>query len=401
MTTVLPEEPRFPVPRGCPLHPPPCYSNQRRRGPVSRVTLWNGARAWVVSRYEEVRSVLRDERFSADPTRPGFPEVAPAVPVARGLSLVNLDPPEHRHYRLTLSRGFLPRAMEAQRPAVRADVGRLLDRVCGDGRPSDLVARLAVPLPALTISRVLGLPSGVRLFFERHSALIQATEPDPALLAGVLGELRMAMTALVCDRREQPADDVISRLAVEHWGADRLSRDEVVALATMVLLAGHETTSNTVALSLLALLRHPDQLAWLAEDPSEARVAVAVEELLRYTTAAQFFPRRVAVADVEVGGVRIRAGEGVLVLLGPANRDEDVFPDPDTLDLTRNSRRHLAFGHGVHQCLGHALARVELQEVVGAVARRLPALRLATEVGELDFKDDGFVYGIRALPVTW
>ncbi len=194
---------------------------------------------------------------------------------------------------------------------------------------------------------------------------------------------------------------MISRLAVEHWGADRLSRDEVVALATMVLLAGHETTSNTVALSLLALLRHPDQLAWLAEDPSEARVAVAVEELLRYTTAAQFFPRRVAVADVEVGGVRIRAGEGVLVLLGPANRDEDVFPDPDTLDLTRNSRRHLAFGYGVHQCLGHALARVELQEVVGAVARRLPALRLATEVGELDFKDDGFVYGIRALPVTW
>jgi cytochrome P450 len=213
--------------------------------------------------------------------------------------------------------------------------------------------------------------------------------------------LRDYLRTLVERKNGDPSDDLLSRLIVEQLRTGQMDIEDIVSMGLLLLIAGHETTANMIALGTVALLENPDQLAELRDTDDPKLVANAVEELLRYLTIVHNGRRRVALEDIEIGGEVIRAGEGVVIATEVANRDEAAFPDPDTLDIHRAARHHVAFGYGVHQCLGQPLARVELQVVYSTLYRRIPSLALAVPVDELPFKHDMAIYGVHALPVTW
>jgi cytochrome P450 len=247
----------------------------------------------------------------------------------------------------------------------------------------------------------LGLPYGDHEFFQRSARILLSRDASGEDAVAAQGELVDYLMDAARQKLADPADDLLSWLAVSQVKTGGMSLQEVAVHGTLLLTAGHETTANMIALGTLALLQHPEQLAMLRDSRDPAVIAAAVEELLRYLTIADMGVRRVALADIEIGGQVIRAGDGVIFALNAANRDEEVFADADRLDLRRGARRHLAFGFGVHQCLGQPLARIELQVVYGTLYRRVPSLRLAADPGQLPFKNDSVVYGLYELPVTW
>lgn len=397
------EPPAFPMTRGCPFDPPPELGRLREQEAVSAATLWDGSPAWLVTRFADQRAVLSDARFSSDPTRPGYPHINAGSAVVRRKSktLMAMDDPEHDVYRRMLTQDFTIRRVEALRPRIQRIVDELIDDLIAAGPPADLVAQLALPVPSRVICELLGVPYADHEFFQRLSgALVSGSSaPGEAVMAGL--ELRSYLGALLEDKLEKPADDLLSRLGAERLSTGELTTVQAADLAVLLLIAGHETTANMISLGTLALLEHPDQLIELQKEPDSKFVAGAVEELLRYLSISHSGRRRVAIEDVEVGGRLIRAGEGVIVTNDSGNRDPAAFPDPDVLDLRRPARHHLAFGFGPHQCLGQPLARVELQIVYGTLYRRLPTLRLAVGLDQIDFKQDMLVYGVRRLPVEW
>ncbi|GAA4491207.1 hypothetical protein GCM10023191_024690 [Actinoallomurus oryzae] len=277
----------------------------------------------------------------------------------------------------------------------------LIDDMLAGPAPVDLVEAFALPVPSLVISELLGVPYADHDFFQRNSRLLvnRATAPEEALAAQ--HRLVEYLERLVADKQAHPCEDLLSQLAVQRVATGELSRHEAAMMGRLLLTAGHETTANMIALGTLALLRHPDQLARLRETDDPKLIAGAVEELLRYLTIVHSGRRRVALEDIEVGGRTIRAGEGIVFANDIGNRDTTVFADPDRLDLRRDARRHIAFGFGVHQCLGQPLARVELQVVYGTLYRRIPTLRLAVDLEQVPFKHDALVYGVYELPVAW
>ncbi|AXG82119.1 cytochrome P450 [Streptomyces paludis] len=387
-----------PAPRGgCPFAPPPAYERAREETPVTRVTLWDGSSCWLVTRYEDVRSVLGDARFSARADRPGFPflsEGRKQTSVGR-TSFIRMDDPGHARLRRMLTADFMVRKIEAMRPEVQRLADELLDRMTAGRDSADLVAEFALPLPSLVICRLLGVPYADHDFFQgRSNTLInEASTPDEMRTAA--GELTAYLTRLAHEKSGSPDDGLISRLLER----GELDCDDVAAMGVLLLIAGHETTANMTALSVLALLREPAQLERLRADPG--LIDGAVEELLRYLSIVHKGLPRVAVEDVTVGGVTVPAGEGVLCLLNTANRDEDVFASGGGLDVTRNARRHVAFGFGVHQCLGQPLARLELRIALETLLRRLPEMRLTVPITDIRFRTDMSVYGVHALPVAW
>ncbi|BBC31746.1 hypothetical protein SGFS_030400 [Streptomyces graminofaciens] len=381
------------------LDPPPEYAKWQAEEPVRRVALWGDNSPWLVTRHEHARAVLSDARFSADGTRDGYPGLRPQpTPRAPG-QIFMMDPPDHTRLRRMLIPDFTFRRVEQLRPAVARLCDGLIDTMTADGATgTDFVESFALPLPSLVICELLGVPYEDHDFFQRQArAFISiATKPQEALAArtalyGYLGEL-------LAQRMKEPADDLLSRLATERVATGEATAEEAVGISFVLLLAGHETTANMLALSLVALLRNPEQLAALRADPG--LWPGAVEELLRYLTVVHAGIRRVATADVEVGGVLIRAGEGVIVSLQAANRDPAAFTDPDRLDVTRDADRHLAFGHGLHQCVGQSLARAELQICLPVLFTRLPELRLAAAPEDFALQASA-VHGMRSLPVEW
>ncbi|MGH8917906.1 MAG: cytochrome P450, partial [Actinomycetes bacterium] len=250
------------------------------------------------------------------------------------------------------------------------------------------------------ICELLGVPYEDRAFFHRVSKVLIAKDAPAAESLAALEELLAYLGGLVKRKLTDPADDVLSRLAAEQVATGAMTVEEVAAMGQLLLVAGHETTANMIALGTAALLEHPDQLE-LVRNGDTALIANAVEELLRYLTIVHTGRRRVATADMEIGGQQIRKGDGLIAASDIANRDAEAFPDPDKLDVTRKARHHVAFGYGVHQCLGQPLARVELQVVYSTLYRRVPTLALAAPVGDLKFKHDMVVYGLHELPVTW
>jgi cytochrome P450 len=264
--------------------------------------------------------------------------------------------------------------------------------------PCDLVESFALPVPSLVIYELLGVPYGDREMFQQRSRqLLSFATEGPELLRG-REELRAYMLELVQAKRAAPTDDLLSGLA-SHDGEDRLNDEELINIGLLLLIAGHETTANMLGLGTFALLSHPDELARLRNDPG--LVDNAVEELLRYLTIVQFGLVRVATEDVTLDGRAIRAGEPVVLSLPAANRDPAHFADPDRLDLGRETLGHLSFGHGVHQCLGQQLARVEMRIGFSHLLAHLPGLRLAVPAEQVRMRDDMFIYGVEALPVTW
>ncbi|MFL6121292.1 cytochrome P450 [Actinophytocola sp.] len=390
--------------RRCPFDPPPDLQALRERAPLTRVRLRNGRTAWLVTRYAEQKALLSDSRISSDVTHPGYPmEIDIAARDGRSPgSFILMDDPEHRRLRRMVTAPFTIRRVEAMRPGVRKIVDDLIDDLLAGPNPVDLVAAFALPVPSLVICQLLGVPYADHDFFQENSKVL--------INRNVSGEERTAagdrlfhyLDELLGEKLDNPGEDLLSGL-VDRIRAGELTRAVAARMGVLMLLAGHETTANMIALGTLALLEHPDQLARLrssSDDP--ALVASAVEELLRYLNITHNGRRRVALADIEIAGVTIRAGEGVIVANDLGNRDPSMFPDPDRLDLDRpGARRHVAFGFGVHQCLGQPLARMELQVVYGTLYRRVPTLALATTVDEIPFKHDGSVYGVYELPVTW
>jgi len=393
--------PRFPFHRADPLHPPPQYAEARHARPICPVTLWDGRRAWLVTRYDDVRAVVIDPRFSGEFANPGFPAITAARVVVdrQERAFVGMDNPRHDQYRRMFTREFGTRRIFALRPRIAAIAEQLIDDLVLHPQPADLVAAIAVPFPSLVMCELVGSP------YEDHTFIIECAAgrhgllQSPAEAERKARELAEYFMRLIRRKEAAPGDDLVSRIIEEHVRPGNLSREDFAEIGAMILRAGHDTTTNMIGLGTLILLAHPAQAAAMRDDPDV--VAGAVDELLRYVSPVQFAPRRVALEDVAIGDVVIRKGEGVFALNPAANRDPAVFPDPDRFDVHRDASRHLAFGFGIHQCLGQVLARLELQVVLPMLLQRLPNLRVAAADGEIRFKDDMQIYGVHNLPVTW
>jgi cytochrome P450 len=370
---------------------------------VRQVETAFGMPAFLVARHADVKAVLADSaRFSNDGRRafdaPGAPKLSDEErDRMRAGNLLGVDPPEHTRLRRMLTPEFTVKRMRRLEPRIVEIVGDHLDALEKAGPPADLVADFALPIPSLVICELLGVPYTDRASFQdRTSRLLDISLPmDERLELG--RESREYMADLVAGAQAAPGDDMLGMLVREH-GHD-LTTDELIGIAQLLLIAGHETTSNMLGLGTLALLRHPGQLALVRDDPSA--VAPSVEELLRFLGIVHSGIPRTTTQDVEVGGVTIPADSLVILALATANRDPGFLIDGDHLDVTRDAAGHVAFGHGVHHCLGAPLARMEMRIAFPALLRRFPGLALAVPFDEVEFRAFHFIYGLRSLPVTW
>ncbi|OBJ53554.1 cytochrome P450 [Mycobacterium asiaticum] len=388
---------------GCPFAPPPKVLELNADRQLSRVRIWDGSTPWLITGYEAIRALFTDSRVSVDDRLPGYPhwnEGMLATVHTRPRSVFTSDGEEHTRYRRMLSKPFTFRRVEALRPAVQQIADDHIDALLAGPQPGDIVAGLALPVPSLVISQLLGVPYEEADFFQEQAQRGMgryATEEDTAQGAASLARY---LAKLVRIKMESPSEDLVSDLA-ERVNAGELSVREAAQLSTGVLIAGHETTANMLSLSVAALLENPDQLALLRDTADPKVIATAVEELMRYLSIIQTGQRRIAIADIELGGETIRAGDGIILDVAPANWDSRQFPAPERLDLTRNDGSHVGFGYGRHQCVGQQLARMELQIVLPTLFRRIPTLRPAVPIEELPFKHDALAYGVYELPVTW
>ncbi|MEU0568856.1 cytochrome P450 [Nonomuraea sp. NPDC005983] len=367
---------------------------------VVRVETPTGVLAYLVCRYEDVRQVLADPaRFSSALTPfPGSGQLnADELAKMRAGQLIGFDPPEHTRLRRMLTPEFTVRRMRRLEPRITEIVETALDDLERAGKPADLVAHFALPVPSLVICELLGVPYADRAEFHERAARLLDTSLPMEQRAAAQREDRAYMAGLVARAQADPGEDMLGMLVREH--GDDLSTDELIGIAGLLLLAGHETTSNMLALGTLALLRHPDQLAMIRDDP--ARIEPAVEELLRWLSVVQSLPPRTTTTEVEIAGHAIPAGSLVILSLPAANRDPALIDDPETLDITRGAAGHVAFGHGVHHCLGAPLARMEMRIAIPALLRRFPGLALADPYEQADFRVFSLVYGLHTLRVTW
>jgi cytochrome P450 len=372
--------------------------------PVARVRIWDGSTPWLITGYDEARALFSDSRVSVDDRRPGFPhwnEGMLATVHKRPRSVFTSDGDEHTRFRRMLSKPFTFKRVEGLRPAIQKITDDHIDRILAGPQPADIVTGLALPVPSLVISELLGVPYEDAEFFQHHANVGLArfaTAEDN--VKGAMG-LAKYLANLVRAKMENPAEDAVSDLA-ERVKAGEIDVREAAQLGTGLLIAGHETTANMIGLGVLALLEHPDQLAVIRDATDAGVIANAVEELLRYLSIIQNGQRRVAVEEIEIAGEVIRAGEGIIIDLAPANWDPKAFNEPDRLYLYRNKvGQNVAFGYGRHQCVGQQLARAELQIVFSTLFRRIPTLRLAVPIEQVPFKHDRLAYGVYELPVTW
>lgn len=421
MTTQTPEKTeappageslRAPLPqefiqRDDPFTLPPALVALAERSPVARAMLPTGDPFWLVTGYEEARAVLSDPRFSSDRFQyhPRFKQLSPEFrerlrdDKSRAGSFINMDPPEHTRYRRLLTGQFTVRRVRALGAKIEEIVAGQLDAMLAKGNTADLMADFAFPVPSLLICELLGVRYEDRAEFQERAANLLKVNAQVKEALENVDALRAFMQRLVADKRENPADDMISGL-IHHAGADpALTDDELINIAILLLIAGYDTTASMLGLGVFVLLQRPDQLAAMREDPS--RIGEAVEELLRYLSVINTGTFRFPKEDVEIGGEHIPAGSTVVISLLAANRDKKRWPDPETLDVTRNRTAHVAFGHGVHQCLGQQLARMEMAVGYTELLRRLPNLRLAVPPEEVPLRNDMLTYGVHELPITW
>ncbi|WP_024804409.1 cytochrome P450 [Nocardia sp. BMG51109] len=397
--------PDYPMLRSaaCPFAPPPEITRMGRERPLSRVRIWDGSTPWLVTGYEAFKQLMSDPRVSVNDHVPGFPhwnEGMAAIKDSRPKSLFTTDGEEHSRYRRMLTKPFTFKRVEALRPAIQQITDEHIDSILAGPQPADLVAGLALPVPTLMISEMLGVPYGDHEFFQRHAtvnvdrfATKEQAEESRSGLARYLVEL-------VKKKMDEPAEDLVSDIA-ERVRNGEIDMREAAQLGTGVLIAGHETSANMISLGTLALLENPEQFALLRDTDDPKVVASAIEELLRYLSIIQNGQRRVAIDDIEIAGTTVRAGEGLIFDLAPANWDEKAWDQPENLDLRRPANQHVGFGFGPHQCVGQQLARAELQIVFHTLVRRIPTLRLAIPFDDVEFKHDRLAYGLYELPVAW
>ena len=382
------------MPARCPGEPfpPPGYADLRHRdGPV-RTHLPSGQQVWLVSRYDQVRTVLTDPRISANPSQPGFPQAARTggVPTQDQVPgwFVGLDPPEHDRYRKVFIPEFSVRRIRQWQPTIQATVDACVDDLLAHDGRADLVADFALAVPSRIIATILGVPHADRDLYEsRTRIMVDLTASTDEERTEAVQQLLRHVNRLIAIKQKWPGDDLISRILAT--GA--LAPHELAGAVLLLLIAGHETTANNIALGVVTLLAHPE---WIGDD----RV---VDELIRYHSVADLVAMRTVTADVEIGGQLLRAGEGVVPLLAAANHDDTVFASPGRFCPAERSGGHIGFGYGVHQCLGQNLVRAEMRTAFRTLFARVPALRLDCPVEDLPFKYTGTLFGLHALPVAW
>ncbi|AXK34195.1 cytochrome P450 [Streptomyces armeniacus] len=403
-STTAPAVPDFPLERSgrCPFDPPGEHRDWQRAPGLQQVRLWDGTRIWAVTRHEEVRAGLRDPRISADGLHPGLPSLAASRKMApEEVVFPRMDDPQHAEQRRMLTGAFTVRQTEAMRPRIQEVVDDALEGMIAGGRPADLVTKFALPVPSRIIAVLLGVPYEDHDLFEDSSKLLLDLSADVERVQAAKQWLYTYLLDLVRRREREPGDDLLSRLVAERVTSGELTRRQAVYIARALLVAGHETTANMITLSTLTLLRHPEELARVRDTDDPRTVADAVEELLRYQTIAENAVVRVALEDITIGGQPVRAGEGLIFCLPVANRDGGLLDDPDSFSIDHQARGHVAFGYGIHQCLGQNLARAELQIALPTLLRRLPGLRLAVPFEEIEFHGKRVTFGAARLPVTW
>lgn len=376
--------------------PHPLYQQLRQQSPVCRVELPDGAPAWLVTRYADVRALLADPRLSLDKDNGNGSWKGFSLPPALDANLLNMDPPNHTRIRRLVSQAFTPRRVEGLRPRIHQIADALLDAVAGQS-DGDLVRDYAGPLPVAVISDLLGVPPADRQDFRSWTDTMTAPPAhDRAAAARAVGTIHAYLRSLLAAKRADPGDDLLSAMIAARDDGDRLTEDELSSLAFLLLFAGYENTVHAIGTGLLTLLREPELLAGVRTDP--ARLAPAIEELLRYEPPAPAVLRRFPVEDITIAGVPVPRGDTVLLMVAAANRDPAEFPAPDDV-VPGRSGNHLTFGHGIHYCLAAPLARVELEVALGSVVRRFPGLRLAVPADEVRWRPSFRTRGLVALPV--
>ncbi len=386
--------------------PFPFYAHLRANSPVVPVTLPDKQVAWLVTRYDDVATVLRDERFAKDKLRvlsreelakqPWIP--AMFKPLSR--NMLDVDPPDHTRLRALVQQAFSPRAVEQMRPRIEALANELVD---GFRRPQrmDLLHEYALVIPTTVIAEMLGVDARDRHKFHRWSnSILTSTSSSRGNLwaiPNVFFFLRY-LRKLIAKRRASPREDLVSALVQAHAAEDRLSDDELVSMIFLLIVAGHETTVNLIASGMLTLMEHPEQMRRLRENPELLKSAV--EELLRFTAPVETATERFAREDVTISGVTIPKGGLVLAAIASANRDETQFAEPDRLDIAREPNKHLAFGLGIHFCLGASLARMEGQIAIGTLLARTRQIELAAPAAELRWRPSLVLRGLKGLPVS-
>ncbi|MCH0558481.1 cytochrome P450 [Streptomyces sp. MUM 16J] len=406
-----PAEPvAFPQDRTCPYHPPTGYDSLRDGPALCRVTLYDGREVWLVTAHATARALLADPRLSSDRGRSGFP--APTVRLAAvrnsRVALLGSDDPEHHRQRRMVIPSFTVRRAAELRPWIQRIVDGLLDTMVAQGASAELVSAFALPVPSMVICGLLGVPYADHEFFEDQSRrllrgptvadTLEARDRLEEYLGGLVDEKTGRAEKGKEGVETESGEGILDDLARRQLRDGTMDRTELVSLVLLLLVAGHETTANMISLGTFTLLQHPERLAELRTAPE--LLPAAVDELMRMLSIADGL-RRVALVDIDVAGTTIRAGEGVLFATSVINRDDALYEEPDTLDLHRPVRHHVAFGFGIHQCLGQNLARAELEIALGTLFTRLPGLRLAVPAEEIPCKPGDTIQGMLELPVTW
>lgn len=393
---------QIPMTRQCPFSPPQEYAQFRERGEWQRVEVLDEKVVWLVSDYATVREVLSNDRFTTERGRPGFPLINESQRslIQSPASMVTTDEPEHSQIRRRATFAFTGKKVQALEESVDALIHRLIDDMLEAGGPLDLVTEFSLVVPSTVISGILGVPPEDHTHFHAlTNEIFNLTHTFEQVDAGKRG-LEAYLLSLVEQKKLEPQDDLISKYVTDYVATGELTEYEAVSQLRTLLVAGHETTASMIALGTAYLLENPDQAEEIRQG-DELYVAGAVEELLRYLTIMHRGLIRMALEDVEIAGRLVRKGEGILCSLSSANRDAKIFADADRPDFKNPRRNHVAFGFGIHQCLGQGLARMEMRKAYKALLTRIPTLRLAQPLSEIEFKESVSVYGIHSLPVVW
>jgi cytochrome P450 len=397
------ELPTFPMARECPFSPPRAYQQMREERPVAPVRLWNGNKAWLVTRFDDVRTILSDKRISNNITHPGFP----VLYAARAAVMQQhgkppyfhfMDPPEHTEHRRMFTQDFSVIRVKEMEDEIQSIVDELIDEMLESAdRSADFVKAIALPIPTRVIARILGIPYADVVKLQGMMNATAGFGQDPEVAKSSYARLTDYVGELIAQKEAKPSTDTISRLISEQLHPGNIDRPGLIRVLLFLLIVGHETTTSMIALGTLMLLEHEEQREKLIADPS--LMQNAVEELLRYLSIVHLTTCRVAIEDIEIGGETIKAGEGLVALISSANRDASQFENPDVFDINRDARKHVAFGFGVHQCLGQTLARLELRIALNSILKRIPTLKLTQPIDDLKFKS--YINGVQSMMVAW
>jgi cytochrome P450 len=377
----------------CPLAPPPEFAAWRDAPGLQRA-MFHGNPIWVVSRYQDIRAALVDPRLSAKT----IPESM--LPSDAGVIFARTDDPEHHRLRRMLTSNFTFRRCEAMRPHIQEMVDHYLSEMIGNGPPADLVHDYALPVPSMVIALLLGVPPEDLGLFQRETTVGLDQKSTDEQKAQAMAAMFAYIQELVLRKEREPGDDLISRLVTEYVATGQTNHATAAMTSVIMMQAGHETTANMLALGTVVLLQHPDVFERLGQSDDPDVIANIVEELMRYLSIVQSQVDRVATEDLMIGGQLVRAGEFVMMNLLAGNWDAEFVKDPENFDVDRNTRGHLGFGYGGHQCIGQNLARVEMQVAFATLARRLRGLKLAESPDALSFKETD-IYGMKELLVSW